>query len=174
MADAATRDSHMFGRYSTQSLDEVGPYLLTLRRHTMDQTSSNFERGRAKMHEVYAGDVVDLPEGLIPFNDVMLTTLFAQVWDRPHLDVRSRRLLIMGVIAANGQIDTWKIQARASLRNGELTPDELRETLIMLAPYAGYPNVAGLVSACETVIATWQSDGQPGPPDGASSSATSD
>ncbi|MCB0975318.1 MAG: carboxymuconolactone decarboxylase family protein, partial [Actinobacteria bacterium] len=108
----------------------------------MDQTSSNFERGRAKMHEVYAGDVVDLPEGLIPFNDVMLTTLFAQVWDRPHLDVRSRRLLIMGVIAANGQIDTWKIQARASLRNGELTPDELRETLIMLAPYAGYPNVA--------------------------------
>ncbi|MBP7928510.1 MAG: carboxymuconolactone decarboxylase family protein [Acidimicrobiia bacterium] len=131
----------------------------------MEPTSSSHERGRAKIREVYAGDVVDLPEGLIPFNDVMLRTLFAEVWDRDVLDIRSRRLLIMGVIAAHGQVDTWKIQARASLRNGELTPDELRETLIMLAPYAGYPNVAGLVMACEAVISTWIADGEPGPPD---------
>ena len=129
----------------------------------MTDEPSAHERGRAKIREVYAGDVVDLPEGTIPFNDVMLETLFAKVWDRDQLDVRSRRLLIMGVIAANGQVDTWKIQARASLRNRELTPDELRETLIMLAPYAGYPNVAGLVMACEEVIGTWRADGEPGP-----------
>ena len=129
----------------------------------MTDDRSAFERGRAKIREVYAGDVVDLPEGTIPFNDVMLETLFAKVWDRDVLDVRSRRLLIMGTIAANGQVDTWKIQARASLRNRELTPDELRETLIMLAPYAGYPNVAGLVMACEEVIGTWRADGEPGP-----------
>ena len=129
----------------------------------MTDEPSAYERGRAKIREVYAGDVVDLPEGTIPFNDVMLETLFAKVWDRDQLDVRSRRLLIMGVIAANGQVDTWKIQARASLRNRELTPDELRETLIMLAPYAGYPNVAGLVMACEEVIGTWTADGEPGP-----------
>ena len=49
------------------------------------------------------------------FNDVMVPTLFDQVWRRDVLDVRSRRLLLMGVIAANGQVDTWKIQARAAL-----------------------------------------------------------
>jgi len=127
------------------------------------EASERFQRGAAKMREVYAGDVVDLPEGSFPFNDVMQRTLFAEVWDRDLLDVRSRRLLIMGVIATLGQTDTWKIQARASLRNRELTPDELRETLIMLAPYSGYPNVAPLIMACEEVIATWTEDGEPGP-----------
>ena len=115
------------------------------------------------LRRVYAGDVVDIPEGQLPFNDVMLRTLFGQVWAREEvLDIRSRRLLIMGVIAANGQVDTWKIQARASLRRRELTPDELRETVIMLAPYAGYPNVAGLLLATEEVISAWQGEGEPG------------
>jgi 4-carboxymuconolactone decarboxylase len=127
---------------------------------------SQFERGRDKLREVYAGDVVDLPEGTIPFNDVMLRSLFAEVWDRDVLDIRSRRLLLMGVIAAAGQVDTWRIQARAALRRRELTPDELRETLITLAPYAGYPNVAPLVAACEEVISTWGADGEPGPVEG--------
>ena len=129
----------------------------------MAEDSDRYRKGAAKLREVYAGDVVDLPEGSFPFNDVMLRTLFAEVWDREQLDVRSRRLLIMGVIATLGQTDTWKIQARASLRNGELSPDELRETLIMLAPYAGYPNVAPLIMACEEVISTWEKDGRPGP-----------
>jgi len=84
------------------------------------------------------------------------------VWDRDEvLDIRSRRLLIMGVIAARGQVDTWKIQARAALKRRELTPEELRETLIMLAPYAGYPNVADLIVPCEQVIGGWISEGEP-------------
>jgi 4-carboxymuconolactone decarboxylase len=114
------------------------------------------------LREVYAGDVVDIPEGAFAFNDVMLRSLFAEVWDREVLDVRSRRLLVMGVIAAAGQVDIWRTQARAALRRRELTPDELRETLVMLAPYAGYPSVAPLVLACEDVISTWVRDGEPG------------
>ena len=115
---------------------------------------SAYERGGEILAEIYAGDVVVLPEGAMAFNDVMVKTLFAEVWgDRGVLSVRDRRLLIMGVIAAQGQTDVWKIQAKAALKRGELEPDELRETLIMLAPYAGYPNVAGLVTACEEVIA---------------------
>jgi 4-carboxymuconolactone decarboxylase len=129
------------------------------------EEQSSFERGAAMLRRVYAGDVVDIPEGDFPFNDVMLKTLFAQVWDRDLLDIRTRRLLIMGVIAANGQVDTWKIQARAALRRRELTPDELRETLIMLAPYAGYPNVAAILLPTEEVIATWQREGEPGAED---------
>lgn len=120
-----------------------------------------YDRGRAMLRDIYAGDVVDLPKGTMAFSDVMIQTLFDQVWRRDILDVRSRRLLLMGVIAANGQVDTWKIQARAALKRGELTPDELRETIIMLAPYAGYPNVAGLVVPCEEVIGTWLADGSP-------------
>ncbi len=116
-------------------------------------------KGAAKIREVYAGDVVDLPEGTMAFNDVMMRSLFAEVWDRDILSIDSRRLLIMGVIAANGQVDTWKVQAKASLKRGELTPDELRETLVMLAPYAGYPNVAPLIVPTEEVIAEFERSG---------------
>jgi 4-carboxymuconolactone decarboxylase len=126
-----------------------------------EETPASYDRGLEVLRDVYAGDVVTLPEGTMAFNDVMIRTLFDQVWRRGILDVRTRRMLLMGVIAANGQVDTWKIQARASLKRGELTPDELRETLVMLAPYAGYPNIAGLVVPCEEVIGTWIADGSP-------------
>ena len=126
-----------------------------------DDSAAPYDRGLEVLRDVYAGDVVTLPEGTMAFNDVMVQSLFDQVWRRWVLDVRSRRLLLMGVIATSGQVDTWKIQARAALKRGELTPDELRETLIMLAPYAGYPNIAGLVVPCEEVIGTWVADGSP-------------
>ncbi|MGI9578419.1 MAG: carboxymuconolactone decarboxylase family protein [Microthrixaceae bacterium] len=122
-----------------------------------NDTRSAYERGQDMIREVYAGDVVDMPEGTMAFYDVMMKTLFAEVWDREVLPIPSRRLLIMGVIAANGQTDTWKIQSVAALKRGELTPDELRETLIMLAPYAGYPNVAALIGPTEEAINDYES-----------------
>ncbi len=118
----------------------------------MSEEQTQYERGMAKMKEVYAGEVPDLPEGSMPFYDVMMKSLFAEVWDRDVLDIRSRRLLLMGAILANGAVDIWKIQARAALRLGELDADQLREVLITLAPYAGYPNVAPAVAVCEEVI----------------------
>ncbi len=114
-----------------------------------------YERGVAMVTEVYQGEVPALPEGTMAFNDVMMRSIFAEVWDRDVLSIRDRRLLIMGVIAARGSTDVWKLQAQSALKRGELTPDQLRETLIMLAPYAGYPVVAPLIGPCEAAINEW-------------------
>ena len=129
---------------------------------------SAYERGIAAITEVYAGDVVTMPEGTMPFYDVMMRSLFAEVWDRDVMSIRDRRLLLLGVIAARGQVDTFVIQARAALKRGELSAEELRECLIMLAPYAGYPNIAALLMPVEEVIdearrasAAAADDGQP-------------
>ncbi|MEE2768276.1 MAG: carboxymuconolactone decarboxylase family protein [Actinomycetota bacterium] len=118
--------------------------------------ASTFERGAAMMQRVYGDAVPAPPEGTMVFSDVMIRSLFAEVWDRDVLSIRDRRLLIMGVIAACGAADVWGLQVRAALDNGELTPEELRETLVLLAPYAGYPRVAPLVGACEEAINAWQ------------------
>lgn len=119
----------------------------------MSSSNDDFERGAAMIQEVYSGIVPNIPKGTMAFNDVMAETIFAKVWTREGLSIRDRRLLLLGVIAAQGQTDTWSIQARAALKRKELTPDELRETLIMLAPYAGYPNVAPLLMKAEEAIA---------------------
>lgn len=116
--------------------------------------SSRRERGVAMMKKVYAGDVVTPPPGVMPFSDLMLEQLFAEVWTREDkLSVRDRRLVIMGIIAALGEKDTFGIQAKAAVKNGELAPDQVREVLITVAHYAGYPRAAGLIGAAEQAIA---------------------
>ena len=124
----------------------------------MSDEETLYEKGARNLNEVYAGDVVAMPEGTMPFIDVMTRTLFGEGWDRHVLSIRDRRLLLMGVIAAQGQSDIWKIQAKSALKRGELSADELRETLIMLAPYAGYPNVASLLGHCEAAISEWEAE----------------
>ena len=117
------------------------------------------ERGVAMMKKVYAGDVVTPPAGVMPFSDLMLEQLFAEVWSREDvLSIRDRRLVLMGIIAALGEKDTFAIQAKASVKNGELTPAQVREVLITVANYAGYPRAAGLIAAAEQAIAQAQKD----------------
>jgi 4-carboxymuconolactone decarboxylase len=65
----------------------------------------------------------------------------------------------MGVIGALGEPTTFSIQARAALKNGELSVDQLREVLIQLASYAGYPRAAGLIGPTEKVIAEFEKEG---------------
>jgi 4-carboxymuconolactone decarboxylase len=109
-------------------------------------------RGEAKIKEVYAGDVVVPPEGASAFADTMLEQLFAEVWTRDILSMRDRRLLLMGAIAALGEQMTFGIQAKAALKNEELTPEQLREVLVFLVQYVGYPRAAGLLGSVEKAI----------------------
>ncbi len=117
-------------------------------------------RGVDMIEKVYAGDVAVPPEGQSAFADVMLEQLFAEVWPRPALEIRDRRLLLLGIIAALGEKDTFAIQARAALKNGELDATQLRECLIMIAQYAGYPRAAGLLGPLEGAIAKLEKEQQ--------------
>lgn len=119
--------------------------------------SERRERGLEMIKKVYAGDVVTPPPGS-PFVDLMLEQLFAEVWSRDVLGMRERRILLLGIIAEKGETMTFGIQAKASLKNGELTPDELRETLLMIANYAGYPRAAALVGVIENAIAEYEKE----------------
>jgi len=120
----------------------------------MGADDERWQRGAEMIERVYAGDVVTAPKGAMDFSDLMLEQLFAEVWTREDkLPVRERRLVIMGVIACMGEKDTWKIQAKAALKNGELSPEQLRELVITLAQYAGYPRAAGILGPTEAAIA---------------------
>jgi 4-carboxymuconolactone decarboxylase len=109
-------------------------------------------KGAEMLAKVYAGSVPVPPAGASAFADLMLEQVFAEVWTRPELPVRDRRLLVMGAIAALGEAATWKIQVRSAIKNGELTPEQARETLIQLVQYVGYPRAAGLLGATEEAI----------------------
>lgn len=111
-----------------------------------------WERGAQTMAEVY-GDVVPVPPpGNLDFADLMVRNLFGEVWSRKNLSIRDRRLLTMGAIAASGGADTFVIQVRAGLAKGEFTADQVREMLIHLVQYVGYPVAASLLGPVETAL----------------------
>ena len=118
---------------------------------------SRRQRGEEKLKDVYAGDVVTGPEGY-PFTDIMLETLFAEIWTRDILSMRDRRILLLGMIAAQGEKDTFKIQSKAAIKRGEMTAEELRELHIMIAQYCGYPKAASMLGPMEEAIAEAQKD----------------
>ncbi len=121
--------------------------------------------GEETIRDVYAGDVVTPPKGAMPFTDIMLEQLFAELWTRDTLSMRDKRILLLGIIAEKGEASTFKIQARASLKRGELTPEELRELLLFIAPYAGYPRAAALIGPIEEAISEVQADSKTGSDD---------
>jgi 3-hydroxyisobutyrate dehydrogenase-like beta-hydroxyacid dehydrogenase/alkylhydroperoxidase/carboxymuconolactone decarboxylase family protein YurZ len=88
-----------------------------------------------------------------PFTDQTVDYLFAQVWARPGLSVRDRRLLTLGVAATVGRPELVQIIATGGLVNDELTPDQLREAVLHLAAYTGWCKAtathAGVTAAIE-------------------------
>lgn len=108
--------------------------------------------GEETIKRVYAGDVVVPPEGY-PFTDVMLSQVFADQWNRDATSMRDKRILLLGMIAAQGETMTFKIQAKAALKNAELDAEELRELHLFIAQYCGYPRAASMLAPMEEAIA---------------------
>jgi 4-carboxymuconolactone decarboxylase len=80
------------------------------------------------------------------------------VWSRDVLSIRDRRILLLGIIAEKGESMTFGIQVRAALKNGELSPEQVREFMLMIAQYAGYPRAAALVGVIEEQIAAFEKE----------------
>jgi 4-carboxymuconolactone decarboxylase len=91
-----------------------------------------------------------------PENLAELEHLLAEVWDRPGLSTRDRRLLVLGVIAGQGRSELAEGQFAEALENGELTREELGEVVLQLAFYAGWPKTTsisrGARAAAKTVL----------------------
>lgn len=109
-------------------------------------------RGIAKMQEIYgfSVDPADVPGGYVA---VTIDHLFGEIWTRPGLDVRDRRLVTIGVLAALGQPHLVEIQFRSALERGELSEEQVREMVVHLAHYVGWPLSTGVNEVAERVIA---------------------
>jgi 4-carboxymuconolactone decarboxylase len=124
----------------------------------MSDLASSWQAGLDQMAEVYGDDLGfpgpddDIGPGSRPYVETTVVQLFGDVWSRPGLSVRDRRLLVMGVTAAFGQVEPAVTQMYGALVNEELTPDELGEAVLQLAFYAGWPNGRAMRTAAERAI----------------------
>jgi len=118
-----------------------------------DDLPDERRRGLERMEEVYGFEMTD---GTGDFFRYTADHLFADVWSRPGLSDRDRRLLLIGLLAGTGAHDVLTIQVPAALSSGDLDAEALREIVIFLCHYAGWPTGARLNGLVEETIAKAQ------------------
>lgn len=113
------------------------------------ESSERRQRGLETMGEVYGWEFQDGPGDFFGYT---AEHLFGDIWNRAGLSIRDRRLLLLGMLAAQGASDVLEIQIDAAFRRGDLDEDALREIVIFLAHYAGWPTGSRLNTLVEGTI----------------------
>ena len=107
-------------------------------------------KGLQKMNEVYGWEMPDI-EG-DPYFDLTVDHLFGDIWNRPGLSMREKRIMTLAAVTAVGRQDLAEIQINAALLNEELTGEELKQMAVFLTQYLGFPLGSGLNGAVDKVV----------------------
>lgn len=72
------------------------------------------------------------------FQDLITRYAWGTIWTRPGLEPRTRRLLVLAMMASLGRWEEFRMHVHAGLMH-ELEPCDLKEVLLQTAIYAGVP-----------------------------------
>jgi 4-carboxymuconolactone decarboxylase len=119
---------------------------------------NRFDRGWAKLREIdgEAGEkVVDSLKDIAPdFARYLLEFPFGDIYSRPGLDLKSREIATIAALTALGNATPQlKVHIHAALNVG-CSKEEILETIMQMAVYAGFPAALnGLFAAKEVFLA---------------------
>lgn len=101
------------------------------------------------MNAVYGWQMTEMPGD---YFSLTVDHLFADIWSRPGLSMRDRRIMVLTVVTALGNADLTDVQVSAALATEDLTEDELREMAIFLTHYLGFPLGSRLEGAITAAV----------------------
>ena len=90
--------------------------------------------GKTKAEEIKAAWRNICPD----FEEYVTEFLSGEIWARPSLDKRTKSLITIAALMAMGRSRGLELNIRMATNNGA-TQEEITETLLHLAPYAGFP-----------------------------------
>jgi 3-oxoadipate enol-lactonase/4-carboxymuconolactone decarboxylase len=103
-----------------------------------------YNAGLEKRREVLGDDWVDSSlSARTPFNaefqEMITRSAWLEIWSREGLDQRTRRLLTIAITASLGRWAEFRLHVKSGIERGGFSEQELKETLMQLAVYAGVP-----------------------------------
>jgi 4-carboxymuconolactone decarboxylase len=102
-------------------------------------TDERYARGRDRLFEVDGTAGERVVDTLGDLGRYIAEFAFGDVYSRPGLSLRDRELSTVAMLAAMGACEPQlDVHLRGALNVG-VTADELRELMIHVAPYAGFP-----------------------------------
>jgi 4-carboxymuconolactone decarboxylase len=72
------------------------------------------------------------------FQELITRYAWGEIWTRPGLDHRTRRLIVLAITAGMGRWEEFRLHMRAALEGG-IPVDDIKEVLLQTAIYAGVP-----------------------------------
>lgn len=116
-----------------------------------------FERGEALRRRVlgdeYVGRSLTRADDFSrPYQEALTEFCWGFAWADPALDLKTRSLMNLTMIAALGKMDEWRLHCRGAIRNG-VTRDELRATIHAIGIYCGAPAALSCFRAAREVLA---------------------
>jgi 3-oxoadipate enol-lactonase / 4-carboxymuconolactone decarboxylase len=90
------------------------------------------------------------------FQELITRYVWGEIWTRPGLDERTRRVLVLGTMIALGRWEEFAMHVRAAVEQGGFTAEDIKEIVLQQAVYCGVPaanhalKVAGEVLAQST------------------------
>jgi len=111
-------------------------------------------RGKEVAQKLFGG----LPEPTPMMADMMGLTsdyLFGEVWSRPGLPIKERSRITCAVLAAMGKDTQLRTHIKGALNVG-LKVEELKESFIHIAHYAGWPAGMTALNILQEVVAERQ------------------
>ena len=73
------------------------------------------------------------------FQELITTYVWGEIWTRPGLDERTRRVLVIGTMIALGRWEEFKLHLRAALVQGGFSEQDVKEIILQQAVYCGVP-----------------------------------
>ena len=86
------------------------------------------------------------------FQDLITRYGWGEIWTRPGLDQRTRRILVLGTLVALGRFEEFRMHARAALSEGGFTAEDLKEVVLQQAIYCGVPAANTAFAVLEELV----------------------
>jgi 4-carboxymuconolactone decarboxylase len=93
------------------------------------------------------------PTAATPFlGNGILDFVFAEMWSRPGLDMRSRRWITLACVCAADTVYPIEGHIYAALKSGDVTLEEINEFALHFAVYLGWPKTSIIQN---TIVKAW-------------------
>jgi 4-carboxymuconolactone decarboxylase len=103
--------------------------------------------------ERYSQEVYERLESLDPeLNDLIQEIPYDKIWSRPGLNMRDKSLITVVALIAMGKEEQSRIHMRGFLNSGG-NKTELKNTILHLAMYCGFPTAMNGFQALNDVLA---------------------
>ena len=121
-----------------------------------DNNDPEFQQGLAMRTQVMGeAFVAQAFDNMTPFTEPIQQHItrkaWGDVWQRGVLDLKTRSLLTVAMLAALGKQHELKGHVRGALNNGA-TPQELQEVLLHAAVYCGLPTAVEAFRTAASVV----------------------